>query len=68
MGFKQGPAWSHLNAEREQAVPGRRVMIMGRLGAGEDSELVKGPGNKGGPLTGHLHRPLGAQGWVLIVS
>uniref|UniRef100_A0A8C9CGA1 Papilin, proteoglycan like sulfated glycoprotein n=1 Tax=Phocoena sinus TaxID=42100 RepID=A0A8C9CGA1_PHOSS len=68
MGFKQGPAWSHLNAEREQAVPGRRVIIMGRLGTGEGSELVKGPGNKGGPLTGHLHRPLGAQGWVLIVS
>ena len=36
---------------------------MARLGAGEGSELLRGPRNKGGPPPWASWQPVGAQGW-----
>lgn len=55
VGFKQGQPQSH--REEEQAVLGRWEVGTGRRGRLQvGARLVRGPGNKGGPLTGHLHR------------
>lgn len=40
---------------------------MARLGAGEGSELVRGPRNKGGPPPWASWQPVGAQGWVFLL-